>query len=454
MGRENTYIETIACLPQNDAVHNNMSRRKLSRLKGIMLFFISLFAPCIMLTAQTYRYQTPIFDRVLITEGIPFSIAEKVGTDDFTTLYLDFYEPAGDTAQLRPLVITVFGGAFVAGSRDFSDMEEYCKRLAKHGYVAASIDYRLMSVFSVSATNIIRQIFIAAQDVSSAIRYFKLYGEDYKIDTNNIFLLGNSAGTIAILHEMFMEEQERPEETLSPPALNSLHSSGYAEYQDKSTKIAGAIAQWGGVLGVDMIDSVECVPLCFIHGTADESVPYDSGYCYSSSFSFLMPYIYGSHSISERLVGIGFHDYEIHSFQGEEHAFYLSSFYQLIDEKFDTCFNITRDFLLRHLDFSEPIDTSSMYHDTTEIYDQDVPTPIFEIFPNPTKGVFKLQFHNLNLHAVSVELFDGYGTLLKRECLNDIDMQIDLSEYSAGIYYLKIFNRGIEIAVRKIVKAN
>ena len=95
-----------------------------------------------------------------------------------------------------------------------------------------------------------------------------------------------------------------------------------------------------------------------------------------------------------------------------------------------------------------------MYHDTTEIYDQDVPTPIFEIFPNPTKGVFKLQFHNLNLHAVSVELFDGYGTLLKRECLNDIDMQIDLSEYSAGIYYLKIFNRGIEIAVRKIVKAN
>lgn len=452
MGRENTYIETIACLPQNDAVHNNMSRHKLSRPKGIMLFFISLFAPCTLLMAQTYRYQTPIFDRVLITEGIPFSIAEKVGTDDFTTLYLDFYEPAGDTAQLRPLVITVFGGAFVAGSRDFSDMEEYCKRLAKHGYVAASIDYRLMSVFSASATNIIRQIFIAAQDVSSAIRYFKLYGEDYKIDTNNIFLLGNSAGTIAILHEMFMEEQERPEETLSPPALNSLHSSGYAEYQDKSTKIAGAVAQWGGVLDLDMIDSVECVPLCLIHGTEDESVPYDSGYCYSSSFSFLMPYIYGSHSISERFSEIGFDDYEFHPFQGEEHAFYLSSFYQLIDEKFDTCFNITRDFLLRHLDFSEPIDTSSMYHDTTEIYDQDVPTPIFEIFPNPTKGIINLKCNSLNYQSVSVRLFDMHGNLLESERMDETNVRLDLSEYKMGIYFLEIFEKGMKIAVYKLVK--
>lgn len=429
-----------------------MCRSKLTRLKGIIPFFIGLFASCTMLMAQTNRYHEPVFDRVMITEGIPFSIAEKAGTSDFTTLYLDFYEPAGDTAHLRPLVITVFGGAFVAGSRDFSDMEEYCKRLAKHGYVAASIDYRLMSVFSASATNIIRQIFIAAQDVSSAIRYFKLYGEDYKIDTNNIFLLGNSAGTIAILHEMFMEEQERPIETFSSPELIPLHSSGYSEYLDKSTKIAGAVAQWGGVLGVDMIDSVECVPLCFIHGTADESVPYDSGYCYSSSFSFLMPYIYGSHSISERLVGIGFHDYEIHSFQGEEHAFYLSSFYQLIDEKFDTCFNITRDFLLRHLDFSEPIDTSFMQSDTIGMQDQENATSAFVIFPNPTKGIINLKCNSLNYQSVSVRLFDMHGNLLESKRMDETNVRLDLSEYKMGIYFLEIFEKGMKIAVYKLVK--
>ncbi len=402
--------------------------------------------------AQSVRYANSVFERVLVTKGVPFSQAEKNGAGNLITLYFDFYEPAGDTAQLRPLVITVFGGAYIAGSRDFCDMEEYCRRLAKHGYVAASIDYRLMSLFSASAKNIIREMYIAAQDVSAAIRYFKLYGNDYGIDTNNIFLLGNSAGTIAILHEMFMEEQERPVETFSSPELIPLHSSGYSEYLDKSTRIAGVVAQWGGVLGVDMIDSVECVPLCFIHGTADESVPYDSGYCYSSSFSFLMPYIYGSHSISERLVEIGFHDYEIHPFQGEEHAFYLSSLYQLIDDKFDTCFNITKNFLLRHLDFPLSIDTSFMQSDTIGMQDQENATSAFVIFPNPTKGIINLKCNSLNYQSVSVRLFDMHGNLLESERMDETNVRLDLSEYKMGIYFLEIFEKGMKIAVYKLVK--
>ena len=418
-------------------------------MKSANSFFIILFcmfAPFAVTMAQPGRYAEPVFEKALVTKGIPFSQAEKEGDGNITTLYFDFYEPAGDTATLRPLVITVFGGAYVAGSRDFCDMEEYCTRLAKHGYLAATIDYRLMSVLSASAKNIIRQMFLAAQDVSSAIRYFKHYGNEYRIDTNNIFLLGNSAGSIAILHEMFMEESERPDETFAPPALNSLHSSGFAEYAKKSPKVAGAVAQWGGVLHTDIIDSVECAPLCLIHGTADKSVTFDSGYCYSESFSFLMPYMYGSHPISERLSDIGFHDYEFHPVQGEEHAFYLSSLYQLIDDKFDFCFNITRDFLLIHLDFSN----SSSQENLNKISDNG--KFHVSVFPNPTKGDINIDFKTLDFQSVEVKLFDSYGNLIETQHGSADGIHISLAGEAAGIYFLKIYSNGEFAAARKIVR--
>ena len=159
-----------------------------------------------MAMAQGVRYADPVFDEVSISTAIPFSSAVKEGETSPTTLFLDFYEPQGDTLSARPLVITVFGGAFVAGSRDYADMVEYCTRLAKHGYAAASIDYRLLSFWNINATSLIRTAYMAAQDVSSAVRFFKYHQEQFKIDTEQVFLLGNSAGSIAILSEIFLDE--------------------------------------------------------------------------------------------------------------------------------------------------------------------------------------------------------------------------------------------------------
>ena len=123
-----------------------MIRMKTTRFLAIIGLLFGLFVNVAM--AQTgQRYAEPVFDEVNIETGIPFSSAVKEGDTSPTTLYLDFYEPQGDTLSERPLVITVFGGAFVAGSRDFADMQAYCTRLAQHGYAAASIDYRLISLF-------------------------------------------------------------------------------------------------------------------------------------------------------------------------------------------------------------------------------------------------------------------------------------------------------------------
>ena len=384
-------------------------------------FFLATALVCSLfsntLLAQSgQRYAEPVFDEVNIETGIPFSSAIKEGETLPTTLYLDFFEPQGDTLSARPLVITVFGGAFVAGSRDFVDMQEYCTRLAQHGYVAASIDYRLISIWNLNSTSLIRDAYMAAQDVSSAIRFFKCHCDEYRIDKEQIFLLGNSAGSIAILCELFMDEDERPAETFEDPDLGSMHSSGFDEYAGFSPAVAGAIPQWGGVMDLDVIDEEEYVPLCMLHGTEDTNVPYDSGYCYNGMLPGVMPYMYGSHPIAGRLDEIGITDYEFHSFEGEGHAFYFTLSYQL-NEKFDTCFSITRDFLFQHLQLP-----SSM----PELNRQKI-----QVYPNPSNGVFNIETEG----ETAITIYNLMGqTVATGKTENGV---VTVSNLSSGVYFVK-----------------
>ena len=369
--------------------------------------------------------------------GIPFSSAVREGDASPTTLYLDFYEPLGDTLSERPLVITVFGGAFVAGSRDFVDMQEYCTRLAQHGYAAASIDYRLLSLWNLNSTSLIRDAYMAAQDVSSAIRFFKAYSEEYRIDTSQVFLLGNSAGSIAILCELFMDESERPAETFEDPDLGSMHSSGFDEYAGFSPAVAGAIPQWGGVMDLDVIDEEEYVPLCMLHGTDDTNVPYDSGYCYNGMLPGVMPYMYGSHPIAARLDEIGITDYEFHSFEGEEHAFYFTLTYQL-NEKFDTCFSIARDFLYQHLNLT----TSMPETEETKI----------QVYPNPVTDLLTIRFGEaVQSKPLKVTVIDVTGRVVLAEAVSASELRLNVSQWPSGVYFMQMERDGQRYG-RKILK--
>ncbi|MBR2771223.1 MAG: carboxylesterase family protein [Bacteroidales bacterium] len=394
---------------------------KTTRFLAVIGLLCGLFTNMAM--AQGVRYAEPVFDEVTVSTNIPFSSAVKEGETTPTTLYLDFYEPEGDTLSARPLVITVFGGAFVAGGRDYADMVEYCTRLAKHGYAAASIDYRLISIWNLNATSLIRDAYMAAQDVSAAIRFFKYHCAEYKIDTEQVFLLGNSAGSIAIFCELFMDEDERPAETFEEPDLGPMHSSGFEEYAGFSPAVAGAVPHWGGVNGLDVIDKEEYVPLCMIHGTDDNTVPYDSGYCYNGILPGVMPYMYGSHAIVGLLDEIGITDYEFHPFEGEGHAFYFTPVvYTLIEEKFDTCFSIARDFLYHHLKFPTSI---------PEMEELEI-----QVYPNPANDRFTVEGSGKMIVTNTLG-----QTILTRE----IDGKATI-ELPRGLYFVKLGG-----AARKVV---
>ncbi len=292
---------------------------------------------------MSQRYVSRVFDEQESVRDVTYASGETyLGID--RELQFDFHAPEGDTLSYRPLVITVFGGSFLVGNRRWIDMQAYADSLTAYGYTVASVDYRL-GYNPVSGESLIRAAYRASQDVNAAIRYFKARYETYGIDTNQIYLLGNSAGSIASLTAAFLDDEERPAETYADhihPDLQCIDCNG--DHQHLTSDVAGVISHWGGLTEMHFIDRWNQTPVCFIHGMDDSTVPYDIGPAYNID---LLPVLYGSEYLSARLDSLDIYN-ELHLFEEDDHCFYLEkSQLRLKPDEFTQCLHITIDFLAR-----------------------------------------------------------------------------------------------------------
>jgi acetyl esterase/lipase len=96
-------------------------------------------------------------------------------------LQLDVAIPEGSGPF--PAVLCIHGGGFRAGTRD--GYEGLIKKLAEHGYVAATMSYRLAPKYQFPA---------AIYDVKAAVRWMRANAKEYKIDPDRIGVTGGSAG--------------------------------------------------------------------------------------------------------------------------------------------------------------------------------------------------------------------------------------------------------------------
>jgi acetyl esterase/lipase len=101
--------------------------------------------------------------------------------DRFDDDKMDIYVPTGDGPF--PGVMFIHGGAWLAGSR--SAYTDAAKRLARSGYVTATIDYRLVPDI-VYPENV--------QDCFCALAFLRAHATDYHLDPNRIAVWGYSAG--------------------------------------------------------------------------------------------------------------------------------------------------------------------------------------------------------------------------------------------------------------------
>lgn len=119
-------------------------------MKKLFIFFVCYTCVSLLQAQTPQRFTHRVFSDISVISGLQYS-APSVTDETPQNLYFDFYEPANDVMEDRPLVITVFGGAFVAGSRDWVDMVAIADTLAHYGYTVASIDYRLINALDVTS---------------------------------------------------------------------------------------------------------------------------------------------------------------------------------------------------------------------------------------------------------------------------------------------------------------
>jgi dipeptidyl aminopeptidase/acylaminoacyl peptidase len=207
----------------------------------------------------TLRYRDQVFSAVTTTNDITYG---RAPLDDGTPvdLKLDLYQPTGDTAAKRPAVVWVHGGGFTMG--DKSSGRGKATFFAKLGYVAVSINYRLLSPDGCGGnpnpTPLCQHAALEAQhDAQAAVRWLRANAATYKIDTSRIAMAGASAG--AVTSVLASTHSEDPGTSGNP---------GYA------SSIRAAVSVSGGMPTNDLIDAGDA-PTLFIHGTEDRVVPFE-----------------------------------------------------------------------------------------------------------------------------------------------------------------------------------
>ena len=259
----------------------------------------------------------------IFKQNISFYANETVTKD--VDLTMDIYSPKDDTENKRAAVIVAHGGSFVAGAKGDTDQKSvaYCDSLAARGFVAASIDYRLgvtlngeftdpatveanaaiyISVYgmekdlavktalfgdinthhynlSIDKVDYARAVYRGVQDINAAVRYLRANAETYGIDPERIYVLGNSAGAILAIENIYTsKETDFPPESyqagLNRPALGGLNDYGVGNTLDAHAN--GAVALWGATHDPAVL-KYNKTPIFLAHGDADGTVLFKEG---------------------------------------------------------------------------------------------------------------------------------------------------------------------------------
>ena len=372
------------------------------------------------------------------------------------TLLMDVYQPTGDVSTSRALVIVAHGGSFIGGAKNAADVVPICNDLAKLGYVAVSIEYRLgMNNFpfpgpdSADATESVMR---AVHDGRAAVRYFRknarIGGNTYKIDTNNIFFAGVSAGGFMGLHMAYLDVlSEYPNyiDTLQPGLLGGVEgmsgSQGYPSEVKAVVNICGAIGDTAWIKPGDE-------PVLSFHGTNDNTVPYGSAIIVLSGFYPLLE-VDGSASINAQVDALGIENC-FETFEAADHTPEVSGGTATTQAAYyDTIITITRNFL-EHFTCGIPLDCNKTITPILGIHDIAADAD-FNIYPNPTYNSATIDLEAFKGNEVTIELYDIMGR--KTKSVNNIKTEnytLQRDNLPSGIYFMNVMVEG-KIFSKKII---
>lgn len=479
-----------------------MKTLKCSLLSAILFCTSTLFA-------QQWIDQKYTYDSIL---NVPYGSSVNFLGDTENHL-MDLYLPNCDDSlhlSRRPLIIFIHGGAFIAGDKNEANLQNMCKAFAKRGYVTASIDYRLgfisdeaahtcnfpnySCVFATDSAEWYRACYRSIQDGKGALRYLMNRNAQYRIDTNNVFLAGESAGSFVALGTALMDMPSEkfvqanattnvgaPNANTSScvynvgktfpasiprPDLGDIYGTIEPSTVDYTIKAVGNF--YGGMM-TDLLqnhNTAKPKPAIYsYHQPCDMVVPIDSakiyagltwcmtnGYnCYGISNT---PKVYGSRGFSNLNTNNSY-GYSIqNNFTTTNFPYsFLIGTGSCADQVNNPCHAYDNfSFRLNQLAaFFAPLVTTSPICDTAQFTTSLSPLELDKtllIFPNPASASFTIR--QLSFDQAAYTISDAQGRILKKGELKMGNNEVILPETILnGIYFIAIEKGKIKL-VRKL----
>lgn len=353
-----------------------------------LFFYIAVLVGISTNTQAQIRYQSEIFSSYDLISDIQYGRAIKVNGTAMD-LFLDFYAPSGDTVTNRPLVIFIHGGGFKDGDKVSGFGTRVCSRLAKRGYVVASINYRLGT--NNTSKGDYEAMIRAVQDAKAAVRFFRKFSNLYGVDTSQVFATGSSAGSITALHLAYLDQDEIPSyvDMESSGIGGTLEgTSGNSGY---SSLIRGVVSNWGALADYHYIEQGDPPVFC-VHGLEDSVVPVDSSFSDG-------PFGYGSIIINHYAMSLGIKS-GIRLFANTGHTLDNNA------AKQDSAIYDFSNWLFTVLKINAVnVDQGSLLYPNSPILFQNYPNP-FNPGTNLSFRIDKPQSVNLSIFSISGELIE------------------------------------------------
>lgn len=206
-------------------------------------------------------------------------------------LKLDVYKPSENTKK-RPAILLIHGGGFVGGTKNDVNIVNLANYFASRGWVAFSINYRLLGdrgtvptewiQYAQNSVPLIDQsqflaMYPAHRDAKAAIRWLIANADNYNIDTNYITVGGGSAGafiatTLGITNttDFTNEISLNADPSLATTNLNKTYSiKTILDFWGSGA----AVTATNNIYGYNRFDRTDA-PIMIAHGTADSTVKY------------------------------------------------------------------------------------------------------------------------------------------------------------------------------------
>jgi hypothetical protein len=403
------------------------------------------------------------------------------GNAEGQSLDMYVFQPEGDTAAKRPLIVLAYGGSFTAGVKESPDIINLCQAFTLRGFVTASISYRLLQG-QVDSASMLKQAVKAVQDAKAAIRYFykdAATSNTYRIDTNKIFMGGTSAGAFIGVHLGYLTDTIGLQQWMKQIIESQGDIEGNSGNPGYSSRVSGII-NLAGAIGDTAWIKPGAVPMVSMHGNDDGTVPYCSKLIAPVN-NVPIIVVDGSATIKRRTANLGIVN-RFYTWRDAGHVPYVDPRPTTSGPAYmDTTVWFVRDFLFEqitgircdsvlwaagHVTQPQVYENNVLVSCGSEIVDPTDAKPFntspstgiaiarsspdFSIFPNPSSGEIYVEraLGNTNL---DVQVFDNLGRLAKSYYHISERLTLLKKDFGNGIFIVNLQTEDGYIERRKII---